>query len=657
MTARRRVGALLLGLVLTLAALAPASTATATAVPSAPTPAPGTSTGAGTDTGSTTSQTPTSPTATTPATSTSAGRTSFTPPKRCTRLRGKARQRCVRKARAAWLRAQKRKCVSRGGFWIGRTCWTNPRRRTGVTAYEGGSGLGPSGTLAAYRRSLALGVSTVHAPVRVTADGAVVVSATAAVPARCLDAAPVTAGDPAYPYTGDRIADLTLAQVRAVECGTRTDPAQPQQQPAPGSRVATLDEVYRTLDHVGHPGRVDVEVPSLDAAGRQAVAAALVAGGPGRTRVTSTDWALLRWLGAQPGLQDLQTVGTDTGGRRDRVAAVVRAGLRGWSPVSRSGGAEYLTKARTAAAHRAGLVVVSRPTSSPRTVRDLALRGVDEVVTARPATARDALAWVREPLPRAYADPGAGARPPLPRAHAHNDYLHARPLLDALDAGFTSVEADVFLRDGELFVAHEEAQIRPGRTLEALYLAPLAAEVRDGTIRGRGLPFQLLVDVKDNGLATYEALEQAMAAHPGLFSRYAPTPTDAPVQVVVSGSRPLAHMQAQTTRWIGYDGRPGDLGTLPASLMPLVSESWLESRMWAGSAPMTAAEQTRFLDLVSRAHAGGHRFRFWLTYDWSPLQRNAIWTALLDSGYDHVNADDLDGLAEFVANRDPAYLE
>ena len=39
---------------------------------------------------------------------------------------------------------------------------------------------------------------------------------------------------------------------------------------------------------------------------------------------------------------------------------------------------------------------------------------------------------------------------PLARAHAHNDYLHERPLLDALDHGFTSVEADIFLVDGKL---------------------------------------------------------------------------------------------------------------------------------------------------------------------------------------------------------------
>lgn len=48
---------------------------------------------------------------------------------------------------------------------------------------------------------------------------------------------------------------------------------------------------------------------------------------------------------------------------------------------------------------------------------------------------------------------GATAEPPADpwtRAHAHNDYYHRRPLLDALDHGFLSVEADIRLVDSEL---------------------------------------------------------------------------------------------------------------------------------------------------------------------------------------------------------------
>ena len=68
------------------------------------------------------------------------------------------------------------------------------------------------------------------------------------------------------------------------------------------------------------------------------------------------------------------------------------------------------------------------------------------------------------------ADDNPGFRP---IAHAHNDYYHPRPLLDALDHGFTSIEADVFPVDHELLVAHSDRELDPNKTLDRLYLRPL----------------------------------------------------------------------------------------------------------------------------------------------------------------------------------------
>src|SRR6185295_14563982 len=75
------------------------------------------------------------------------------------------------------------------------------------------------------------------------------------------------------------------------------------------------------------------------------------------------------------------------------------------------------------------------------------------------------------------ASEGVTAKP-LPQAHAHNDYEHARPLLDALDHGFCSVEADIWLTPDGLLVAHDRKDLKPARTLEALYLDPLRERVK-----------------------------------------------------------------------------------------------------------------------------------------------------------------------------------
>src|SRR6266550_344596 len=89
---------------------------------------------------------------------------------------------------------------------------------------------------------------------------------------------------------------------------------------------------------------------------------------------------------------------------------------------------------------------------------------------------------------------------PLPHAHAHNDYLHRQPLRDALEHGFTSVEADIFLVEGQLLVGHDEKELRPDRTLSGLYLDPLRerANANGGWVFDKGRPFTLLIDVKSD---------------------------------------------------------------------------------------------------------------------------------------------------------------
>src|SRR5207249_11561405 len=90
------------------------------------------------------------------------------------------------------------------------------------------------------------------------------------------------------------------------------------------------------------------------------------------------------------------------------------------------------------------------------------------------------------------------SRKPLIRVHAHNDYEHKRPLLDALDHGFCSVEADIYLVDGRLLVAHMRSQVQPERTLEKLYLEPLRQRVKKngGSVYPAGPELVLLIDIK-----------------------------------------------------------------------------------------------------------------------------------------------------------------
>lgn len=262
------------------------------------------------------------------------------------------------------------------------------------------------------------------------------------------------------------------------------------------------------------------------------------------------------------------------------------------------------------------------------------------------------------PAQAAAASTGRPGPRPLAHAHAHNDYLHARPLHDALDHGFTSVEADIFLVGGELLVAHEPAGLDPTRTLASLYLDPLLARVtaNHGSVHaGHRAPLQLLIDIKNEGAAAYAELDRQLQPYRKILTRFrnGRVHTGA-VTPVISGDRAArVPMEAQRTRYAFYDGRLDDLtGPATASFIPLVSSNWTQSFLWQGIGPFPAAERDRLRTLVDTAHRQGRRVRFWATPDVPGPAREAVWTELLAAGVDHLNTDDLAGLEKFLRDRE-----
>ncbi|MEV5358253.1 phosphatidylinositol-specific phospholipase C/glycerophosphodiester phosphodiesterase family protein [Streptomyces sp. NPDC052693] len=262
-------------------------------------------------------------------------------------------------------------------------------------------------------------------------------------------------------------------------------------------------------------------------------------------------------------------------------------------------------------------------------------------------------------LPATHASAGQrGHRPrPLWRAHAHNDYEHPRPLSDALDHRFGSVEADIHLVGDQLLVAHDPEDLDPSRTLESLYLDPLAARVRahHGRVyRGHRGSLQLLIDIKTEGASTYLELDRHLRRYRHLFTTCAHGRVHhGAVTAVISGDRAArAPMEAQTVRRAFYDGRLADLGgPAPASFIPLISDNWTLNFTWRGEGPFPDAERLKLRGIVEAAHRSGRRVRFWATPDLPGPARDAVWGELLAAGVDHLNTDDLAGLEAFLDAR------
>ena len=233
-----------------------------------------------------------------------------------------------------------------------------------------------------------------------------------------------------------------------------------------------------------------------------------------------------------------------------------------------------------------------------------------------------------------------GAAGPDPGClHGHNDYLQPVPLRTALELGLGSVEADIFLVDGELRVGHERWQLRPGRTLSSLYLEPLAAHLRErGPLRAAGVPFVLLVDIKAEPAAVWPVLRAELERHRPMLTRF----TDAAIEpgavtVILSGARPRAQLGAEPERLCALDGRLADLDAeppVPRGRMPWISDAWSRVSDWTGADTMLDDERARVRDLVARAHAEGRELRFWGAPD-----RREGWQALRELGVDRIGTD------------------
>lgn len=260
--------------------------------------------------------------------------------------------------------------------------------------------------------------------------------------------------------------------------------------------------------------------------------------------------------------------------------------------------------------------------------------------------------------PGAVANEGASPEDivPLPRAHAHNDYRHARPLLDALEHGFRSVEADIFLEDGELRLGHDRHELKAGHTLQKLYLEPLRQRMEEGLLASQQSPFFLWIDVKADGEKVYDELRRVLPLYGAMLSSYENGQVQQrAVTIVLSGALAggragqMMQTKGDAVRYAFVDGRFADLITPelpPTHLLTFFSDSYRLHFKWNGAGQMPPDERSRLRDMVAQAHARDLLFRLWATPDTPQM-----WSELLDAGADLINTDDLPGLRRFLLER------
>lgn len=240
------------------------------------------------------------------------------------------------------------------------------------------------------------------------------------------------------------------------------------------------------------------------------------------------------------------------------------------------------------------------------------------------------------------------AQQPLPNAHAHNDYVHKRPLAEALENGFTSIEIDVFLHNGELKVAHVPLGLGKKKNIQQLYLDPIRRIIINNGGRvysGYSTPVILMIDFKTSGTETYQKLKEVLAAYRDILTVYHHDSVleQKAVNNLISGSAPVAALLKEDTALATVDAGLHSMGdTLQAKVVTRYSSGWGAYFTWKGKGKMPEAQQQKLNALVVQAHSMGKHIRFYHIPD-----KPAVWRTLTEAGVDWINTDKLAAYSAF----------
>lgn len=232
--------------------------------------------------------------------------------------------------------------------------------------------------------------------------------------------------------------------------------------------------------------------------------------------------------------------------------------------------------------------------------------------------------------------------------HSHNDYHQNIPLLTAYYAGIGSIEADVFLKDGELYVAHDPSEIKTGVTLKKIYLEPLAGFYRQSGNRAYSdstKRLQLVVDIKKDYVKVLARLIKDLEAYPEVFNS---SKNSRAIRIVISGDVPTPADFKNYPDYISFDGRPYTTYTEDQlKRVAMISDDIKNYTPWNGKGNPTTPDLAKLTAVIEKAHQQHKPFRFWATQD-SPN----TWIVLERLGADWINTDQPDKLKEFYLHRD-----
>lgn len=243
---------------------------------------------------------------------------------------------------------------------------------------------------------------------------------------------------------------------------------------------------------------------------------------------------------------------------------------------------------------------------------------------------------------------GQRAKHTVNSGHSHNDYNQNLPFYQAYYAGMGSVEADVFLKNGKLLVAHNEEDTDPSRDLITLYLEPIARVFK----KNGGHPYgdttrhlQLLIDIKDGHEAVLAELIRELGPYLDVFDLKRDKNA---VKILISGDVPPAENFKDYPDYIWFDGRPARRYSADElKRIGMISDNISDYTAWNGIGTLAPADLKKLAGVIGQAHQLNKPFRFWGTKDIPDT-----WKELENMGADWIGTDYPEKLKDFYNLRD-----
>ncbi len=254
--------------------------------------------------------------------------------------------------------------------------------RIAVHGHRGARSVRPENTLPAFQYAVAQGVDVLEMDMAVTRDNVIVLSHDPEMnPKYC-------SGPAGLPRV---IRQMTLAELRQWDCGSKVNPEFPKQQAVPGTRVPTLDEVFAATKASPVEYNIETKIfaskpeltPSPEEFAKLFLAVVRKHQLEARVILQSFDpRTLVAMAQLEPRIRLSMLTPTSAADA-----------LKNWVAACREGGNARIispnhftvTKARVEEAHAAGLTVVPWTANEPAQWQKLIDAGVDAIITDDPA--------------------------------------------------------------------------------------------------------------------------------------------------------------------------------------------------------------------------------------------------------------------------------